>query len=88
MGEERLFKSRVLLKITEFEKVGEENNQTSLKITNEIYDKVKGKDLVSSLYGTERKVQVVNSAPKNFQFGVLYVLQTGDRAWIFKQKED
>ena len=88
MEEERLFKSKVLLKITEFEKVEGEENQISLKITNEIYEKVKGKDIVESLYGTKRAVKVVNSAPKNFQFGVLYVLQTGDRAWIFKQKED
>lgn len=79
------FKAKVLFKITEVEKVVEEDSQTALKIINQIYLQLSGKELRQSLATREIPVEIVTSAPKEFRLGVLYVSMLGDRAWIFKE---
>lgn len=79
------FKAKVLFKITEVEKVVDNDSQTSLKITDQIYLQLSGKELRQSLAARKIPVEVVTSAPKEFRLGVLYVSITGDRAWIFKE---
>lgn len=81
----RIFKSKILMKITEFEKVEGENNETSLKVTKEKWVQIRGKDLENSLKGSNRKVEIVYGTPKNFQLGVLYILADGEKAWVYKE---
>ena len=81
----RIFKSKILMKITEFEKVEGENNETSLKVTKENWVQIRGKDLEDSLRESNRKVEIVYGTPKNFQFGVLYILADGEKAWVYKE---
>lgn len=73
------------MKITEFEKVEGENNETLLKVTKENWVQIRGKDLENSLKESNRKVEIVYGAPKNFQFGVLYILADGKKAWVYKE---
>lgn len=81
----RIFKSKILMKITEFEKVEGENNETSLKVTKEKWVQIRGKDLENSLKESNRKIEIVYGTPKNFQLGVLYILADGKKAWVYKE---
>lgn len=89
MGEDRVLKANFLLKITNFEKTGEdEDGKAQVKLKDEKWVKAKAKELEKSLYedrrnGIERKVAYVRSVPTNFQFGVLYIREDGKMAWIY-----
>lgn len=92
MGEDRIVKSKFLMKVTTLKKVkGDEGNDT-LKVTNEKWVRAKGKDFAASLYeerskGIERKVEIVKAAPEKFQIGVIYVLLDGSKVWTYVEEE-
>lgn len=91
MGE-RVFKSKVLLILTEMVKVEQEDGSVIYTTINKKYENIKGKDLADSLYqertqGYERTVEVVFQEPQEIKFGVVYVLYGGKRVWIYNLKE-
>lgn len=86
MGD-RCVKSKFLMKITTFKKEGEE-----LRLEREDYVRLRGKEFMDDLRddeknGKEHKIEFVDVAPINFQLGIIYILKTGDQAWVFKVKD-
>ena len=85
----RLLKSRVLLIITTMEKI-QEGEKTSFRVVKKNYESVSGRELQESYEqdlnkGLKREIVEVYEAPREFVFGVLYVLVGGKRAWIFRE---
>ena len=87
MKEERVFKSKILLIVTEMIKE-KDNEQTIYQVVNKHYENISGCALESSLkeekeLGRVRTVKIVNHEPEQIEFGVVYVLLGGKRAWIY-----
>lgn len=85
---ERLFKSRVLVTIISMKKVDD-----GLFVSKKDYETVSGRALQESIStdisnGIKREVVEVDEAPRQFTFGVVYVLRGGKRAWIYKNLSD
>ena len=80
MENRRPFKSKVLLNITRVVEDGD-----NLRVVDTFSPKVSGKDLWDSCKERQVAIEMVNAKPQNFRFGVLYVLLTGDTAWIFNK---
>lgn len=92
MGE-RIFKSKVLLILTEMIEEKQEDGSIIYTAINKKYDNIKGKDLADSLYqekaqGRSRKIEVVFQEPQQIKFGVVYVLCGGKKVWIYNLKEN
>lgn len=81
MERTRPFKSKVHLKITRLKK--EEDNY---RVIDEFHVKVNGNDLWDSCKEKSVAIEFVNAQPREFKFGILYVLLTGDWAWIFNDE--
>lgn len=83
----RIFKSKILLIITTMKKE-EEDNRIVYRVKTKEYANISGHSLEKSLEedkakGLKREVQLVMEEPKEFVFGVLYVLYGGKKAWIY-----
>lgn len=92
MGE-RVFKSKILLILTEMVKEEREDGSVIYTAISKKYENIKGKDLADSLsqeraQGRERAVEVVFQEPQEIKFGVVYVLCGGKRVWIYNLKEN
>lgn len=75
----RSFKSKILIKISNFRK-----DDNKLIKVEDFYETIKGKDLQNAL-SSKHPIEMVDKQPDKFVFGVVYILKTGNRAWIFNQ---
>ena len=83
------FKSKVLLKITNFKK-SVVDGEEKLEVISTRYETIKGRELWASVVANPKAhpIEVCYEMPEKFKFGVVYGLCTGDRAWIFNLTED
>ena len=86
-------KSNFLLKVTQLEKVVDEEGKENLKVTNSKWVKTKAREFEKSLYfdraeGVEHIIKIVSEAPVEFQVNTIYILADGKRAWVYVIKED
>ena len=93
MKEQRILKNNFLMKVTQLEKVEDENGKQNLKVTDSKWVKCNAKDFEESVYfdraaGIEHKVQVVTQAPEKFQFNTVYISADGKQAYTYILKED
>lgn len=87
---ERLFKSKVLLKIVMMKKETVDG-QEQIKQVNTVYTNINGKELQRQIEEQEGNFPIVevNEAPRErVQFGTFYVLKGGHRVWLYTLKED
>lgn len=86
--ERRIFKSKVLLKITEAVKQKDEAGNDILKVISEKYEQVSGKQLWESYCEDKRAHPIfeVFEKPRELQAGAIYVLNGGKRAWVLNIK--
>ena len=82
MEEERPLRSRVALKIITMKREGD-----TPQLVGEQYVNVSGRELWASVREKHYKWEEVMEAPATFQFGVLYVMYGGKRAWIYNLEE-
>lgn len=92
MGEQRILKSNFLLKVTQLEKVVDEEGKENLKVTDSKWVKTKAREFEESLYfdrvaGIEHTIKIVSGAPEKFQVNTIYILADGKRAWVYIMKE-
>lgn len=85
MEEKRIFKSKVLLKITDMVKEVDNDGKEIVRAVNEHYETIKGKELWESYLSNKaaHPIEEVMKKPDKIQFGVIYVLYGGKRAWIY-----
>ena len=90
MGDNYIFNSKVLLKITNMVKETDEDGNETVRAINEKFETVKGRDLWSSYLQNKEAHPIVKvyEQPHEFNFGVVYALANGKRAWIFNLKEE
>lgn len=88
MGD-RVFKSKVLLKITNLVKEKDEDGNEILRVVDDSCETVSGRELFKSCMENRNTnpTEIVYARPQEFKFGVLYVLADGKRAWVFNLKE-
>lgn len=83
-----IVKSKIKIKITNFEKVEEPDKPSSHKIIDTIYTTISGKEFRRSmeqdcLDGKENRVEIVDAEPSSFRFNYVYIRRDGKAAWIF-----
>lgn len=66
----------------------QEDEKTSFKVVNRSYQTIRGRELEDSiksdsLKGITHEFVTVYEEPTEFQFGVIYVLYGGKRAWTY-----
>ena len=66
---------------------------SGFKEVNREYDYANGRDLQAAFdhdnkIGIKREMIEVFEEPREFIFGILYVLRGGKRAWIYKEVKD
>lgn len=76
-------KSKFLMKITTLRK----NENDQLKVVNSGWVKMTKKNFNKSLEegqknGIQHNIEIVFSTPEKFQLNTIYILATGDRAWV------
>jgi hypothetical protein len=92
MGNFRFTKAKFLLKINTVEKV-EVDGQERLNIIESKSEWCRGSDLERTLTKdyenkVNRKVEFCNGEPSEFALNVLYIRKDGQRAYVFKEKEN
>lgn len=93
MNEERILKSNFLMKVTQLEKIVDEDNKEHLKVSDTKWIKVRAKEFEESLYfdrieGKNHKILIVTSEPDKFQLNTVYIRADGKRAWTYIEKEN
>lgn len=93
MGEQRILKNNFLLKVTQLEKVVDEEGKENLKVMDSKWVKTKAREFEESLYfdraaGIEHTIKIVSEAPEKFQVNTIYVRADGKQAWVYVVKED
>lgn len=93
MGEKRILKSNFLMKITQLEKIRDEDGNENLKVRDSKWVKMRARDFEESLYfdraeGINHKTEIVLTAPENFQINVIYIRADGKQAYTYILKED
>ena len=93
MGEQRILKNTFLMKVTQLEKVVDDEGKENLKVIDSKWVKTRAREFEESMYfdraaGIDHKIEVVYEAPEKFQVNTIYIRADGKQAYVYVVKED